>query len=151
MQVQGGESSAPQRQNSGGSELLRELRRENMQLQQAKQQLEAASKLSSGGGLPQALAPTFAPPAATPPTPPAPAAPQAAKAVAPAAAAKEEAEEEGGGGGGSAFGALNLVGIIAAGGLTGYLSLQRKDAEQAQASFEKQLTTGGWMPVWSVW
>lgn len=73
------------------------------------------------------------------------AAPAPAAVVAPAAPAKEaaaapaeEEEEEGG----SAFAALNLVGILAAGGLYGYQTIQKKEAAEAEAAYQAKLEAG---------
>lgn len=76
---------------------------------------------------------------------PAPAAPAAVVAPAPAApAAPAEEEEEGG----SAFAALNLVGILAAGGLFGYQTIQKKQAAEAEAAYQTKLEAGECRLLW---
>ena len=108
-------------------ELLRELRRENVELQRLRQELESTQQQQR-----QQPAAAAAPAAA-------PASPSSAAPTAPAAApAAAEEEEEGGGG---AMGALNLVGILAAGGLGGYLTIQRREAEAAESAFQTQLAS----------
>jgi uncharacterized membrane protein YebE (DUF533 family) len=52
---------------------------------------------------------------------------------------KKEEEETGGGG---AFAALNMVGILAAGGLLGYLSIQKKESQETEAEYQKRLQSG---------
>ena len=165
------QQDVPRAAPAGGNELLRELRRENIELQRVRQELEATQKQlaakkqqqegSGSGGFGSLPAPTLVAPAApvavpapAPAVEPTPAPAPAAAAPAPAAAPvqqqqsvvreAEEAEEEGG----SLFGALNLVGILAAGGLYGYLSIQKKQAAEAEAAFQQKLTGGergaGW-------
>lgn len=93
-----------------GGELLGALRSQNRELQRVRQELEAtqaALKERAATAAPALTAAPTAVPALT-------AAPTPAPVAAPAVEAEEEEE------GGSAFAALNLVGIIAAGGLIGY-------------------------------
>jgi hypothetical protein len=161
------QQDVPRAAPAGGSELLRELRRENIELQRVRQELEATQKQlaakkqqqESSGGFGSLPAPTLVAPAApvavpapapavepmSAPTPaPTAAAPAPARAAAPVQQQQatvreaEEAEDEGG----SLFGALNLVGILAAGGLYGYLSIQKKQAAEAEAAFQQKLTGG---------
>ncbi len=95
-------------------------------LQRVRQELEALKS--------QAPAVQAAPALVAPVTPAEPAAAPAA-----AAAAKEEEEEEEGG---SAFAALNLVGILAAGGLYGYQTIQKKQTAEAEAAYQAKLEAG---------
>ena len=138
-------------ESAGGSELLRELRNQNKELQRVRQQLEATQQklLTAPAVAAPAAAPVAAPvaaPAAAPVAAPV-ADPTAAPAAAPAAAQDEEEE-----GGGSAFAALNLVGILAAGGLYGYSTIQKKQAAEAEAAFQSKLAegalAGGGPPEW---
>lgn len=111
----------------GGSELLGALKQQNQELQRVRQELEALKKAPS--------APALSAPALSAPSP------AAAPAPKPAAAPAAAEEEEGGGG---AFAALNLVGILAAGGLYGYLTIQKKVAAEAEEAFQAKLTAGSW-------
>ncbi|PRW44327.1 flagellar attachment zone 1-like [Chlorella sorokiniana] len=107
-----------------GSELLGALRNQNRELQRVRQELEALKS--------QAPAVTAAP---APAAPAAVVAAPAKEAAAPAAEEEEEEEEEGG----SAFAALNLVGILAAGGLYGYQTIQKKQAAEAEEAYKAKL------------
>ena len=114
-------SAAPAGPAQGG-ELLQELKRESREVQRLRQELESTQRqLTQRAAAPPPQAATSAP---APPTP----------AEAPGAV---EDEEEGG----SAFAALNLVGILAAGGLGGYLTIQRKQAAEAESSLQQQLSS----------
>lgn len=131
------ERAAAAGEPAGGKELLRELRSQNLELQKIKQQLEAAEqelKAKAAAPAPVLVAPP-PPPVAAPAAP----APEPAPAPAPAAVPAAPAEEEEGG---SAFAALNLVGILAAGGLYGYLSIQKKQAAEAEVAYQQKLESG---------
>lgn len=134
------QSATPQAaEPKAGSELLQALRQQNQELQRVRQELEATKqKAAAPSSAPVLAAPTLtAPPAPAPAVVRVPPPPVATPAPAPAAVEEEEGEE-----GGSAFGALNLVGILAAGGLAGYLSLQKKEAQETEAEYQLKLQSG---------
>ena len=100
------------------------------QSQRVRQELEALKSQGPSAAPALQAAPAPAPAAVAPSAP------------APAAAEAEEAEE-----GGSAFAALNLVGILAAGGLYGYQTIQKKQAAEAEAAYQQKLKAGE-RPPW---
>jgi chromosome segregation ATPase len=118
---------------SGSSrELIRELRRQNQEIQDLKAELQGTDpkrKRSSGVAAPGVTASSVAPAAPT--------------------AGRGERGGEGDGEGASASASsssssgtlpvLNILGIFAAAGLGGYVTLQKKDAEEAEAAYKGKL------------
>ena len=118
---------------SGSSrELIRELRRQNQEIQDLKAELQGTDpkrKRSSGVAAPGVTASSVAPAART--------------------AGRGERGGEGDGEGASASASsssssgtlpvLNILGIFAAAGLGGYVTLQKKDAEEAEAAYKGKL------------
>jgi hypothetical protein len=50
--------------------------------------------------------------------------------------------------GGSGLAALNLVGILAAGGLAGYLTIQKKEAQESEEQLQQKLQSGERCTAW---
>lgn len=124
----------PSEEFSAGSEILRQLRRESKENERLRAELEASQKALTTGGAARVAAPTtsFSAPAAAP----APAAPAVSKPAesSPKPKQEEQKEEES-----NPISVLNIFGIVAAGVLGGYLTIQNKEKTEVEAAYQTQL------------
>lgn len=105
-------------------ELIQELRRQNQEIKELKAELEGVEPTKRSGSFQmKTLEPSLA----------APSAPATSGVSASASSSSTPTEGE------STLPVLNVLGIFAAAGLGGYVTLQRKDAAAAQADYESKI------------